>query len=285
MLRDQFERLSGRIAISLQPPALERSPLGREDGADVRVLDDDVARGGVGGGNDGCLRGLSRGRRGAGDALLGCGRTTLGRCRIRRGWKQQLIAVQHDERQDDGEQDAAFHLRSLNRRDGIEPRLSERMAPANPPNRQPGATNRPVGGDGLDGVGGARRHESTGAAKKRGQHQLIGPNQKDGQSCTWCHRFDPPWQRLTVARKSCSRLENDADSKGALGMTTRSSATPSVISNRKTSRINRLARFLTTAPPSFLEATIPRRARGAPSGAPMIVRSRPWARRPVSKTR
>jgi hypothetical protein len=54
---------------------------------------------------------------------------------------------------------------------------------------------------------------------------------------------------------------------------------------RNVSRISRLARFLTTAPPSFREATIPSRDQEAPSRAAMTVRYRPWALRPVLKTR
>jgi hypothetical protein len=68
-------------------------------------------------------------------------------------------------------------------------------------------------------------------------------------------------------------------------MTTRSEARSGLACVLNISRINRLARFLTTAPPSFLLATIPIRLSGPGAGAAMRVRYRPWALRPASNTR
>jgi hypothetical protein len=52
---------------------------------------------------------------------------------------------------------------------------------------------------------------------------------------------------------------------------------------RKTSRIKRLARFLVTASPSFLDATIPNRMVDASLGAMTSVKKRPCTRIPVLK--
>ena len=68
-------------------------------------------------------------------------------------------------------------------------------------------------------------------------------------------------------------------------MTTRSTGRPERLAFLNVSRIKRLARFLTTAPPSFLDATMPRRVAVALLGAAMIVRNRPCDRRPLSNTR
>src|SRR5688572_28323891 len=53
---------------------------------------------------------------------------------------------------------------------------------------------------------------------------------------------------------------------------------------RNISLISRLARFLCTAPPSFLDATIPRRGEERRLGSSRNVKKRPWSRVPPSNT-
>src|SRR5581483_12145340 len=65
------------------------------------------------------------------------------------------------------------------------------------------------------------------------------------------------------------------------GTTTTSKPGASLL-RRKTSRINRLARFLWTAPPSFFVAAIPRRLGPAPRFSRKIVLKRPRIRYPRS---
>ena len=74
--------------------------------------------------------------------------------------------------------------------------------------------------------------------------------------------------RRQAARNSRSRSAKGASNNSRRGMTTRSIGAPGPGSSRlNTSRINRLARFLRTASPSFREATIPSRDVDAPLGA------------------
>jgi hypothetical protein len=100
-------------------------------------------------------------------------------------------------------------------------------------------------------------------------------------------RGNLPAHRRSTVRKSVSRVPYEASNSSRRGMTTRSIAGPSAAgtARRKTSRIKRLARFLCTAFPSFLDATIPSLAVPVSLGAASIVRNRPCARWPASKTR
>ena len=138
---------------------------------------------------------------------------------------------------------------------------------------------------------GTRRQEPARSTRKWTQQKLIHPNEAHGSPLHQAklgprrHDFDASKHRLRTTRKSRRRLDGEASRSVAFGMTTRSTEGKGAESVRKVSRMSRLARFLTTAPPSFLEATIPSRVHGAPSGATMSVKYRPWALRPVSKTR
>ncbi len=93
--------------------------------------------------------------------------------------------------------------------------------------------------------------------------------------------------RRQVLPKSLESGVKSAVSSSRFGMTTRSTATAFPAGGarwRKNSRINRLARLRSTAPPSFREATMPSRAPGSPLGSIRNVKNRPWMRVPRSNT-
>ena len=115
---DELERLALLIEVVLQPPALEAGASIGDDRDDVLRLDHDVALGRVA--NDDV--GARAWRRGSGTvAEHGRGRRALGRqrrrlaCRRverrlgRRLDEERLVAVQHQEREKDGNEDASFH--------------------------------------------------------------------------------------------------------------------------------------------------------------------------------
>ncbi len=93
--------------------------------------------------------------------------------------------------------------------------------------------------------------------------------------------------RRQVLPKSLESGVKSAASSSRFGMTTRSTAMAFPAGGarwRKNSRINRLARLRSTAPPSFREATMPSRAPGSPLGSIRNVKNRPWMRVPRSNT-
>lgn len=141
--------------------------------------------------------------------------------------------------------------------------------------------------DGLGGIRGAGRHEAARAARHRRQGQLIQSDSAERETRGDRH-LDlgaGRWQRRSVVRKSSRRAGHGASSRAGFGITMRSKAGRDPASVLKTSRIRRLARFLTTAPPSRRDATMPSRCDSPVSGDAMIVKYRPWALRPPSKTR
>ena len=98
------------------------------------------------------------------------------------------------------------------------------------------------------------------------------------------------WERLpcrtatsTSAANSCLTLSNGAVSSSRRGMTTTSSGAGSP-ATRNTSRIRRLARLRSTAPPIFLLAAMPRRARAADVGSTKTDIRRPCRFTPPSNT-
>jgi hypothetical protein len=117
-MRDEFQRPVRIILVFLQSPALQDTPACREHRGNGVVVEPDVALLGV---RDERGRGRQsdggwRFRCGAGGACRRRGRrachTPLGHRRFRLWlgrWKQRLIAVHHDKRQDDRQKNPFFH--------------------------------------------------------------------------------------------------------------------------------------------------------------------------------
>ena len=86
-----------------------------------------------------------------------------GRQLLRRLDDERLVDVQHEERQEDGDEDASFHLRG----DGIVTAGAERVASRQPPGAQPAPPQESVHLDGLGRVVGAGGQEAAGTPKIR----------------------------------------------------------------------------------------------------------------------
>ena len=120
ILRHQLERLAGGVQILLQPPALDhtaaRSRTSRAPSRSRTVMSRSAASPMTGAApRAASSTGAASSRRSAAgaaaagrDALGGCLRSRSGLRRLRRR-EHRLVAVQHDERQDDREKNALFH--------------------------------------------------------------------------------------------------------------------------------------------------------------------------------
>ena len=155
--------------------------------------------------------------------LRAAGAAALGRLRRR---KERLVAVQHHERQSDGEENALFHSVRPGRRHppsasghGIEPTRPERMASRKPARRQPHTFDGAVDAHGLARVVRAGRQEPTRAGEKRRQENLVERQKRERRSLGHRQPLDarrhrisghrgPPVRvlRRKVDRKSCSRV-------------------------------------------------------------------------------
>jgi hypothetical protein len=81
------------------------------------------------------------------------------------GGKHRLVAVEHQEREENGDQNTLFPYLSGNR---IEPRAAERMTRAQPSDRQQRSAKRAMSLKRFDGIGGAGRQETARPSKERG---------------------------------------------------------------------------------------------------------------------
>src|SRR6185369_377181 len=111
--------------------------------------------------------GLRRGLRGL---LLRLDDSNLG---LLRRDKQCLIAVQHGERQQNGDENPAFHVVDLRARDGIVPVPSERSTAGQPDRAEPDPATGAVKPYRLRRVVRAGWLESTGPSKQRRNKYFI----------------------------------------------------------------------------------------------------------------
>ena len=97
--------------------------------------------------------------------LLRCrgGRTGAGRNRWWRS-KKRLVGVQHQEREEDRDENAFFHLLAWHR---VVASGAQRLAPHEPSKGEPAPPHRTVKEDGVSSVIGAGRNESAGAGEVR----------------------------------------------------------------------------------------------------------------------
>lgn len=156
----------------------------------------------------------------------------------------------------------------------------KRMAPPEPPERQPPAPEQPVAMDRLPGVLRAAGGEATAIPREKSCEQgreqdLIGPQEQERQDhhglLDDLHGDLGPGPELGPGgRRRPARLQMSTTSRctraklaaAALGRATITSSRPAQSASlfwRKDSRIRRLTRFLTTALPTRLETVTPRR--------------------------
>ena len=121
----------------------------------------------------------------------------------------------------------------------------------------------------FDRVGRTSRLEPAGPAQKWGQEQLVAPDEHNEE--LRCHYFDSPI-RFNVDSKSLATSAAATFAAPDFAITTRSAGQDGWFPVLKASLIRRFALFLTTAPPTFRLATMPRRLSGPEAGDARIVR-------------
>jgi hypothetical protein len=189
---DELLGLALVIEVAFQTPALEPGAAVRENGDDAARLDANVALAGLAdqrGGGRRHGRGRSRRRRrwcrrartsGRGWGLRysgnrsGCAGRWLGR------WfdEQRLPDVQDQERQKDGQEDAAFHLQ----RHRVVPCGAQGMTANQSARREPTSPENAVPRDGHGGVIRAGRQKAARATKKWRKRELVDAERSQGQA-------------------------------------------------------------------------------------------------------
>ncbi len=246
--RHQVDRLARLIEVPQELPALHDRAAVAEGRAHRARVDDDVALSGVGdeglrGGNWSGRVNRRRGRRGVGGGLGRCGGCPgrLGdhggrwpRCGPLRLRHDRLVRVEHQEREEDGNQNTLFHehLRALTpkrserapRRHRVVSRPAKGATARQPAHGQPRARKQPVCAQRVGGVGRARRMKSTRPGEQGRDHELVRAKrrQRDPHGQHSQRAVDPGRRRPRVATYSASRLAKGAPTRGRLGTTTMS---------------------------------------------------------------
>ena len=138
-------------------------------------------------------------------------------------------------------------------------RRAERVAARQAPRGQPAAAKHAVAVDRLRRVVRARGQEAARASEIRRNKELVASKQHEADA-----HARPPVSGPGggVVRRGCgNRLQGRSGWRRAVRASgrRRRRSPGAILLRRKTSRISRLARFLSTAPPSFLVAAIPSR--------------------------
>jgi len=138
----------------------------------------------------------------------------------------------------------------------------ERVAPGDAPHRQPGAAQRAVRGERLDGVRAAGRCEAAPRSEQRGDEPLVAAKDRDEQS----HGHDVGARRWRAARRSLSRAALPAvAAPGAARTTSRVPGGSAGSAARSRCRSWRATRERTTDPPTALLTTRPARLGAGPA--------------------
>src|SRR5262249_21192610 len=200
LIRNRFDellRLPCRVEVMLEPPAFQSRATICEDRDDISCLEANLAFGllsdkrsrlrrriGIDGGRA-ATRSRSRGRRSGCAGVIGSARRRRSGRDFRRlrFHDQRLVAVQHDEREQDSEEDASFHQRTAclsastpDRRHRIVAMRTKGMTAAQAAKGEPASTGEPVGLERLNRVVRTARHEPAGAAEEWPEKEFITAN-------------------------------------------------------------------------------------------------------------
>src|SRR5690606_1682725 len=137
---------------------------------------------------------------------------------------------QHDERQENGEKNALFHLRCrlwarlrAGRRHRIPARRREGVAPQEPPQRQQCTAADAVRRNRLGRIPRARRLEAARTADERTEQKLVGVNERERETTGRTHRRLARSSRPRAPTKSAVTASKGAVTSSRRGMTTMSS--------------------------------------------------------------
>ena len=152
-------------------------------------------------------------------------------------------------------------------RNGVETAGVPRVAAQQPPHRQPGPAQRPVGGQRLDGVRRAGGVEPAARAEQRREHQLVEPDRRHQQP------GDQPAHAGTCGEHPVQRAVHGAAEGGRGGAgggrqhpdTSRVPAGSRSSRSRSRCRSRRRTRLRATAGPTARGTTKPTRAAGLPA--------------------